>query len=66
MGILALVGGEEKRVEILGCVKKWVGKIVGREREREAVANGDEETMASCCCWFWSSEVDSGVVISRF
>jgi len=30
-----------------------------REREREAVAKGDEETMASCC--FSSSEMDSGV-----
>ena len=54
-----MVGREEKRAEILGRVKKWVGRMVERERETEAVAKGDEETMASCC--FSSSEMDSGV-----
>lgn len=65
MGILALAGALENKEEILGWLKKWVGRIVDREREKEAVANGGEMdcdgTMgrSSSCCRFCSSMVDS-------
>lgn len=63
MGILALVGEWENKEEIFGWLKKWVGRIVDKEREIEAAANGGEMdwegTMASCCCLLCSSAVDS-------
>lgn len=58
-----MFGWGENKEETLGCWKKWVGKIVEKERESEAVAKGGvvdsvEGTMAS---GFWSSEdLDSG------
>lgn len=48
VGILTLFGWEEKREEILVGRTKWVGRIVERESEIEAVG-----AMAS---WFWSSD----------
>ncbi|KAM1756030.1 hypothetical protein ACFX12_008287 [Malus domestica] len=62
VGTLTLVGWEENKVETLGCWKKWVGRIVERESEREAVAKGEspaaEGTMASGFCS--SGDLDSG------
>lgn len=53
-GILTLLGGgEEKRAEILGWGKNWVGERV--EKAKEAVENG---MMASGFCVF--SSCDSG------
>lgn len=63
MGTLTLLGWGENKVETLGCLKKWVGRIV-KEREIEAVAKGgmvesEKGTMAS---GFWSSEeLESGL-----
>lgn len=61
---MTLFGWGENKEETLGCWKKWVGKIVEKERESEAVAKeggtveSAEGTMES---GFWSSEdLDSG------
>lgn len=64
MGTLTWFAWGENKAETLGCWKKWVGRIVEKEREIEAVAKGgmvesEEGTMASV---FWSSEeLDSGL-----
>lgn len=46
VGILTLLGLLElKRVEILGGARKWVGRIVDRASEIEAMGN-----VSGCCC----------------
>lgn len=61
MGTLTLFGWEENKVETLGCWKKWVGRIVEREREREAVAKGGSDEEGTMASEFGSSDdLDSG------
>lgn len=55
MGTLTLFGAVENKLETLGFGKKWVGRIVDIEREKEAIAKGGtvvslEGTMDSEFC----------------
>lgn len=53
MGILTLLGDEEKREEILGGRKKWGGRIV--ERETEIEAKGLVVVVVVMATCFWAS-----------